>query len=144
MELGLVHSNKIKKRKIKIFNTPYIRYCKSYSKSVFHRVITNQVDNQSDMKLQFNLDTCCTQGHKAKYSMNTQYLILCTLKIVGAPYHIFRQFEGYYIALSKPRRNIIPSLGHTTMPFSRYFRNTLGFIKYPLTHEGVMHNPTKS
>jgi hypothetical protein len=37
----------------------------------------NQMDNQSDTKLQFNLDTfsaCCIQVHKAKYSMDMQYL----------------------------------------------------------------------
>jgi hypothetical protein len=126
MELDLIHSNKIKKKKIKVFNTFDIGYCKFYSKSVFHRGITNQVDNQSNTKLQFNLDTCCTQGHKAKYSMNMQYPILCTPKIVWAPYHIFRLFEGYCIALSKLRKNTIPSLGHTTISLSKYFRNTLG------------------
>jgi hypothetical protein len=40
-------------------------------------LMPNQMDNQSDTKLQFNLDTfsaCCIQVHKAKYSMDMQYL----------------------------------------------------------------------
>jgi hypothetical protein len=51
------------------------------------------MDNQSDMELQFNLDTfdaCYTQVHKTKYSMNVQHPILHTLEIIWAPYHIFR------------------------------------------------------
>jgi hypothetical protein len=107
------------------------------------------------MELQFNLKTfnaCYTQVHKAKYSMNVQYPILGTIEIVWAPYHIVQQFEGYCIALPKPRRNAIPSLGyiaipslgHSTIPFSRYLRNTLGFITYILTHEGVIHSVTKT
>jgi hypothetical protein len=50
----------------------------------------------------------------------------------------------YCIALSKPRRNVIPSLGHTTIPFSRYPKNTLGSITYLLTFEGIMPNPIKT
>jgi hypothetical protein len=67
--------------------------------SVFHGGITNQVDNQSNMKLQFNLNTfnvCCTQVHKTKYSMNMQYPILGNLEIVWAPYHIFCYFGPCY------------------------------------------------
>jgi hypothetical protein len=67
----------------------------------------NQVDNQSDTELQFNLNifnACCIQVHKAKYLMNMQYPILGILEIVWAPYHIFQQLEGYCIALPKPRR----------------------------------------
>jgi hypothetical protein len=85
------------------------------------------MDNQNDTKFWFNLNTfnaCYTQVHKTKYLMNMQYPILSTPEIVWAPYHIFRQFEGYCIALPKPRRNatpslssiVIPSLGHTTIP----------------------------
>jgi hypothetical protein len=76
--------------------------------------------------------------------MNAQYPILRTPEIVWAPYHIFQQFEGYCIALSKPKRNGIPSLDHKTIPLSRYPKNTLGSIKYFLTREGVMHSPTKT
>jgi hypothetical protein len=43
--------------------------------------------------------------------MNVQYLILSILEIVWAAYHIFLQFEVYCIALKKPRKNAIPSLG---------------------------------
>jgi hypothetical protein len=81
--------------------------------SIFHGGIANQVDNQSNMELQFNLNAfnaCCTQVHKSTYSMNVQYPILCTPAIVWAPYHILRQFKGYCIALPKPIRNAIPSL----------------------------------
>jgi hypothetical protein len=98
------------------------------------------------MELQFNLDTfnaCYTQVHKAKYSMNVQYLILGTFETVWAPYHIFQQFKRYCIALRKSRRNAIPSLGHTTIPFSKYPKNTFGSITCFFTREGVMHNPTK-
>jgi len=91
--------------------------------------------------------------------MNMQYPILHTLEVVWAPYHIFRQCEGYYIALPKPRRNailslgytvipsldytVIPSLGHTTIPLSRYPKNTLGSITYILTHDGVLRSPKR-
>jgi hypothetical protein len=57
--------------------------------------------------------TCCTQVHKAKYSMNVEYPILGIPEIVWVPYHIFQQFEGYCIALQKPRNNAIPELGYT-------------------------------
>jgi hypothetical protein len=80
------------------------------------------------MELQFNLDTfnaCCTQVHKTKYSMNVQYHILHTPEIVWAPYHIFQQFEGYCIALSKPRRNVIPSLGYYIIKHQGLNYNTL-------------------
>ncbi len=80
MELALVHSNKINKGTIKVFNT------------VLYKGIANQVDNQIDMEFQFNLDTfnaCCIHVHKAKYSMNVQYPILHTPRIVWALYHIF-------------------------------------------------------
>jgi len=43
---------------IKIFNTLYIKVLQ-----VFHGGIANQVDNQSDMEFQFNLNAfnaCCT------------------------------------------------------------------------------------
>jgi hypothetical protein len=94
----------------------------------------------------------CIRVHKAKYSLNVQYPVLGIVEIVWAPYHIFRQFKGYYIPLPKPRRNVIPSLGYTTIPslghekipFSRYPKNTLGSITYLLTCEGVMHSPTKT
>jgi hypothetical protein len=72
------------------------------------------------MELQFNLDAynaCCIQVHKAKYLMKVQYPILDILEIVWAPYHIFWQFEGYCIALKKPRRNGIPSMPHCNTSF---------------------------
>ncbi len=75
--------------------------------------------------------------------MNVQYPILGTPEIIWAPYHIFQQLEGYCIALSKHRKNAIPSLGHTTIPLSRYPKNTLNST-YLLTHEGIMHNTTKT
>ncbi len=62
------------------------------------------MDNQNDTELQFNLNAfnaCCTQVHKAKYSMNMQYTILHILEIVWAPYHIFRQLDEYCITLLK-------------------------------------------
>ncbi len=99
------------------------------------------------MELQFNLSTfnaCGTQVHKAKQLMDVQYPIVGTLEIFWTPYHIFRQFKGYFITLPKPRRNAIPSLGHMTIPFSRYPKNTLGSITYLFTCEGVMHSPTKT
>jgi hypothetical protein len=74
------------------------------------------VDNQSNTKLQFNLNAfnaCYTQVHKEKYSMNVQYCILGIPEIVWAPYHIFQQLEGYCIALSKPKRNVILSFDYT-------------------------------
>jgi hypothetical protein len=49
--------------------------------------------------------------------MNMQYLILGILEIVWGPYHIFQQFEEYCIALKKPRKNVIPSLGYIVIPF---------------------------
>jgi hypothetical protein len=82
----------INKGMIKVFDTP------------LYKGISNQVDNKSDMKLQFNLNAfnaCCIQVHKAKYSMNMQYTILRILEMVWAPYHTFRQLEGYCIALIK-------------------------------------------
>jgi len=80
MELSLIHLNKIKKGMIKIFNNPYIKVLQVLFKkcSVFQTDITNQVDNQSDTELQFNLNTCI-QVHETKYSMNP---ILHTPKIV--------------------------------------------------------------
>jgi hypothetical protein len=114
VELALVHSNKINKWTINVFNTPYIKVLQVLFRECFQGGIANQVDNQSDTKLQFNLNTfnaCCTQVHKTKYSMNVQYPILGTLEIVWAPYHIFQQFNGHCIALPKPRRNAISSLG---------------------------------
>jgi hypothetical protein len=92
MELALVHSNKINKGTIKVCNTPYITILQVLFRKCFPWDITNQVDNHSDTKLQFNLDifnACCTQVQKAKYSMNVQYPILRTPKIIWAPYHIF-------------------------------------------------------
>ncbi len=76
--------------------------------------------------------------------MNMQYPILGIPKIIWAPYHILQQFDGYYIALEKPKKNVIPSLGHTTIPLSRYPINTTGFITYLLTSERVMHSLTKT
>jgi hypothetical protein len=79
MELALVHSNKILRGRSK-YLTPLNKDVASF---VFHGGIANQVHNQSDTKLQFHLDTynaCCIQVHKAKYSMNVQYPILCTLE----------------------------------------------------------------
>jgi hypothetical protein len=92
MELALVHSNKINNGTIKVCNTPYIIVLQVLFRKCFPWDITNQVENHSDTKLQFNLDTfnaCCTQVQKAKYSMNVQYPILRTPKIIWAPYHIF-------------------------------------------------------
>jgi hypothetical protein len=70
----------INKGIIKVFDTPYIRVkvLQVLFKGVFHGGIANQMDNQNNTKLQFNLDTfnaCCTQVHKTKYSMNVQYPI---------------------------------------------------------------------
>jgi hypothetical protein len=84
--------------------------------------------------------------------MNVQYLILGIPEIDWPPYHIFQQFEEYSIALKKPRKNAIlslgytaiPSLGHTAIPISRYPKNTLGSTTYLLTHEKVMHNLIKT
>jgi hypothetical protein len=76
--------------------------------------------------------------------MNLQYPVVGTFEIVWAPYHIFRQFKGYCIALPKLRRNAIPSSGHTTIPLSKYPKNTLGSITYIFAREGVMHSPTKT
>jgi hypothetical protein len=56
MELALFHSNKINKGVIKIFNTLYIRVLQVMLKKCFHGGIANQMDNQSDTKLEFNLD----------------------------------------------------------------------------------------
>jgi len=64
MELGLVHSNKINEKTIKVFNTTHIRVLQVLFKKCFPWGIADQVDNQSDIELQFNLDTfnaCCTQ-----------------------------------------------------------------------------------
>jgi hypothetical protein len=72
MELALVHSNKINKWEIKIFNTPYIKVLHVVLRECFQGGIANQVDNQSNTKLRFNLNTfnaCCIQVHKTKYSM---------------------------------------------------------------------------
>jgi hypothetical protein len=83
MELVIVHSNKINKGTIKVFNTPYIRVLQVLFKKCSSWGITNQVDNQSDTELQFNLNTfnaCCTQVQKEKYSMNTQTTFYVPLK----------------------------------------------------------------
>jgi len=130
------------------------------------------VDNQSNMELQFNLDTfnvCFIQVHKTKYSMNVQYPILGDLKIVWALYHIFWNLEKYYVTLTKPRRNPIPSLGYTitswvelfwsrllegycscleglikhVIPLLGYPKNTLGSITYLLTCGKVLRSPMK-
>jgi hypothetical protein len=58
---------------IKVFNTPYIRVLQILLKECFPWGIANQVDNQSNTKLWFNLhafNACCIQVHKKKYSMN--------------------------------------------------------------------------
>jgi hypothetical protein len=82
----------INKGMIKVSDTPpYIKVLQVVFKECFYGGIANQVDNQSNMKFQFNLDTfdvCCTQVHKTKYSMNMQYPII-GCEIVWAPYHIF-------------------------------------------------------
>jgi hypothetical protein len=90
--------------------------------------------------------------------------------IVWAPYHIFWNLERYCVVLTKPRRNIIPSLGYivntmgwiilvqatkgvllmpkriqwTCNTLLRYPRNTLGSTTYILKHGGVLHSPTKT
>jgi len=72
MELALIRSNKINKWAIKIFNTPYIKVLHVLLRECFQGGIANQVDNQSNTKLEFNLNAfnaCCTQVHKTKYSM---------------------------------------------------------------------------
>jgi hypothetical protein len=92
MELALVHSNKINKGTIKVFNTSYAKVLQVMFRKCFPWNITNQVDNQSNIELQFNLDTfnaCCIQVQKAKYSMNVQCPIILTPNIVWAPYCIF-------------------------------------------------------
>ncbi len=48
MELVLVHSNKINKWTINVFNTPYIKALQVLFIECFQRGIANQVDNQSD------------------------------------------------------------------------------------------------
>jgi hypothetical protein len=81
------------------------------------------------MELQFNLNafnTCCIQVHKAKYSMNMQYPILSTLEIVWVPYHIVQQFEGYCIALPKPRRNAIFFIGPRNNTFFKVSQKYIG------------------
>jgi hypothetical protein len=82
------------------------------------------VDNQSNTELQFNLDAfnvCCTQVHKAKYSMEMQYPILGNHEIFWAPYHIFLNLERYCVALTKLRKNAILSLGYIITPWQNYF-----------------------
>jgi hypothetical protein len=81
----------INKGMIKVFDTPYIKILQALLRKCFNEDITNQVDKQSNMKFQFNLDifnVCCTQVHKTKYSMNLEYPIL-GCEIIWVPYHIF-------------------------------------------------------
>jgi hypothetical protein len=55
------------------------------------------LDNESNTKLQFHLDTfnsCCTQIHKVKYSMNVQYPFSNILELIWATYHIFETWKG--------------------------------------------------
>jgi len=77
--------------------------------------------------------------------------------------------ERYYVALTKPRKNAIPSLGYIVTPWVKLFwskqyirvllmprkftkhaipllgyaKNTLGFITYILTHGRVLYSPMK-
>jgi hypothetical protein len=74
-----------------VFDAPYIKVLQALLRECFYGDITNQVDKQSNMKFQFNLDTfnvCYTQVNKTKYSMNMEYRIL-GCEIVWVPYHIF-------------------------------------------------------
>jgi hypothetical protein len=86
-----VHSNKLNKGTIKIFNTTYIKVLQFLLRECFPWII------KSDMELHFNLNTfnaCCIQVHKTKYSMTLQYPTLGILEIVWAPYHIFYNWRG--------------------------------------------------
>jgi hypothetical protein len=102
--------------------------------------------------------------------MNMQYPILGNLKIIWAPYHIFLNLKRYCIALTKPKRKAIPSLGYTITSWAELFRskllkgyysclegltehaipllgypkNTLGSITYILTHGRVLCSPMKT
>jgi hypothetical protein len=73
MELGLDPFKQINKWTIKVFDTPYVRVLQILLRECFPWGIANQVDNQSNTKLNFNLNVfniCCIQVHKTKYSMN--------------------------------------------------------------------------
>jgi hypothetical protein len=78
-----------------------------------------------------------------------QYLILHTLEIIWALYHIFQQFKGHCIGYQNLEGTqylhcaITPSLGHMIISLSRYPRNTLGSITYLLTHDEILHSPTR-
>ncbi len=53
----------INKWMIKVFNTFYIKVLQVLFRECFQMGITNQVDNQNDIKFHFNLDAfnaCCT------------------------------------------------------------------------------------
>jgi len=80
----------INKGTIKAFNTPYIKVLQFLFRKSFPWGIANQMNNQNNTKLQFNLNAFnvhYTQVHKTKYSMNVQYPFLGDLEIVWAPYH---------------------------------------------------------